>query len=155
MIRLRLTSVVLLSLLMACSSSSGEQTEDVSAAMPDGMTDGAISPLDLPDRTDPGGELPSDFASPELTDSVADEFEAVDLEPEDLGPPPPVADPVEPLPVEAPLWLVTYAKDADSDKVGDMLDKGTFVMPEGPGYDANGVEWLEREPGDKKIGIWI
>ena len=154
---MRLSAAVLLVVALlsgACSSS-----DEGKSPAPDGVgmelaSDAAEAPGDL-SSTDLPEEVSADVPGVDLTDGVSGEdVEPVDLEPEDLGPPPPVAEPVDPVPVEPPVWLVTYAKGSEDDKVGEALDMGLFVMPDGPGYDANGVEWLEREAGDKgKMGF--
>jgi pimeloyl-ACP methyl ester carboxylesterase len=153
----RLLVICVVLLVVACSSDDGG-TADITApldlldATVDLSVDVAIDSTVLPDGT---GEVSDSVAPPDflvLDDGydVQPEPDLVylDVQPEELGPPGPVTESSEPVPVVTETWLVTYAKDSDSDPVGEMLDAGTFEMPDGPGIDGNGIEWLEREPGD-------
>ena len=148
--RALLTTLALL--LAACSSDGGStdaaSTQDLADVGSDTAADTSVDATQLPDVA---ADLGDTIALPDSPDLIADltpgpDLVYLDVQPEELGPPGPVTESSEPEPVITETWLVTYAKDSDNDPVGDMLDAGTFVMPEGPGKDANGIEWLEREP---------
>jgi hypothetical protein len=148
--------VILTTLLLASCSSDDGTNADISAPMDlldvtaDLSVDMAVDSTVLPDgAADVGDAAPP----PDLMDDGYDvqpgpDLIYLDVQPEELGPPGPVTESSVPEAVVTETWLVTYAKDSDNDPVGDMLDAGTFVMPDGPGVDANGIEWLEREPED-------
>ncbi len=149
------TAVSLAVVLLACSSTA-DSSADFSAASETIATldtapgDVRIDRFANLDTTGPTGDVDAG-QSPDggVTDlDSGPDFALLDVQEEDLGPGGPVADSSEPQPVVVEKWLVTYAKDSDNDPVGDQLDAGTFVMPAGPGKDANGVEWLERVPGE-------
>lgn len=147
---------------MACSSGDGGDAGDV-AAVPDvvdlaagelavdvaledeGSADMVLEDLFVPEEV--AAELlpedvPEDMVQPE------DLAMPSDLDPADFGPAPAVKEYVEPELLELPVWLVSYVADPADDPIGDALDKGSFSVPDGPGIDENGVEWIEREPGE-------
>ncbi|MBM4354344.1 MAG: hypothetical protein FJ109_11210 [Deltaproteobacteria bacterium] len=95
-----------------------------------------LAPQDLPD-------LLADLAKPD----VAAELVPDDLEPSDVGPLPPVAEPAEPAKIDIPLWLVALVPKPENDPIGPALDAGTFVPPTGPGKDSYGIQWYETVPG--------
>jgi len=134
-----------------CGSEGGghpDDTADVTDAGDVRAGDGAGG--DVGDGVPADGSPESGTTDGPLADEAAqDEWvERVDIEPEDLGPMPPVTPFVEPTPLPVPKWLVAYVSDPAKDPIATALDLGTFAPPTGPGKDAGGVEWSERVPGE-------
>ncbi len=149
------TALILASALLGCTGKADSSTDQ--SATPEAISNTDATSVDaMLDHTpalDTTGTIGDADAAFDLNGGGADapfgpDLATLDVQDEDLGPGGPVANSSEPQPVVVEKWLVTYAKDSDNDPVGDQLDAGTFVMPAGPGKDANGVEWLEREPGE-------
>jgi hypothetical protein len=141
-----------LSLVAPACSGGTDETADLGLDLAPADQVADLEP-DLADDLPPPPDAEPDLADalPELV--PVEDLEPEDIPPEDLGPVGPVTESTEPEKVAIEKWLVTYIPDPNKDPVGDALDQGTFLLPEGPGKDANGVEWVERIPGENgKMG---